>query len=339
MTTSTEIRLKSRPEGMPAADNFAVAQVEVPAPGAGEVLVRNRFMSVDPYMRGRMYDRPSYVPPFQIGETLQGHAVGEIVESHAEGFAPGDLVSSMFGWREAFTVAPATFAQAPALFSKLPPIPGVSPSAFLGVLGMPGLTAYVGLLEIGQPKEGETVFVSGGAGAVGSLVAQIAKIKGCTVVASAGSDEKCAWLRSVGVDHAINYKQGDLLAQVQAAAPKGIDVYFDNVGGEHLEVAIEVARQGARFAECGMISGYNATEPTPGPRNIIMVVGKSLKIQGFIVSNYGHLQPQFVADIGRWLGEGRIKWEETVMDGIANAPNAFLGLFTGSNTGKMVVKL
>jgi NADPH-dependent curcumin reductase CurA len=339
MTTSTEIRLKSRPVGMPAAANFETATVDVPAPGAGEVLVRNHFMSVDPYMRGRMYDRPSYVPPFAIGEALQGHAVGEVVESNAEGYAPGDLVSSMFGWREAFTVAPATFAGAPSVFSKLPVIPGVSPSAFLGVLGMPGLTAYVGLLEIGQPKAGDTVFVSGGAGAVGSVVAQIAKIKGCTVVASAGSDAKCDWLRSVGIDHAINYKNGDLLGQVQAAVPKGIDVYFDNVGGEHLEVAIEVARQGARFAECGMISGYNATEPTPGPRNIIMVVGKSLKIQGFIVSNYGHLQPQFIADMGPWIAAGKIKWEETVMDGIARAPDAFLGLFTGGNTGKMVVKL
>jgi NADPH-dependent curcumin reductase CurA len=339
MTTSTEIRLKSRPVGMPAAANFETATVDVPAPGAGEVLVRNHFMSVDPYMRGRMYDRPSYVPPFAIGEALQGHAVGEVVESNADGYAPGDLVSSMFGWREAFTVAPATFAGAPSVFSKLPVIPGVSPSAFLGVLGMPGLTAYVGLLEIGQPKAGDTVFVSGGAGAVGSVVAQIAKIKGCTVVASAGSDAKCDWLRSVGIDHAINYKNGDLLGQVQAAVPKGIDVYFDNVGGEHLEVAIEVARQGARFAECGMISGYNATEPTPGPRNIIMVVGKSLKIQGFIVSNYGHLQPQFIADMGPWIAAGKIKWEETVMDGIARAPDAFLGLFTGGNTGKMVVKL
>jgi NADPH-dependent curcumin reductase CurA len=339
MTTSTEIRLKSRPVGMPAAANFETATVDVPAPGAGEILVRNRFMSVDPYMRGRMYDRPSYVPSFALGEALQGHAIGEVVDSHAEGFAPGDLVTSMFGWREAFTVAPATFASAPSIFSKLPTIPGVSPSAFLGVLGMPGLTAYVGLLEIGQPKEGDTVFVSGAAGAVGSVVAQIAKIKGCTVVASAGSKEKCDWLRSVGVDHAINYKDGDLLGQVKAAVPKGIDVYFDNVGGEHLEVAIEVARQGARFAECGMISQYNDTTPAPGPRNIIMVVGKSLKIQGFIVSNYGHLQPQFVADMGGWIAAGQIKWEETVMDGIARAPDAFLGLFTGGNTGKMVVKL
>ena len=339
MTTSTEIRLKSRPVGVPAAANFETATVDVAAPKAGEVLIRNTFMSVDPYMRGRMYDRPSYVPPFQIGEALQGHAVGEVVESNADGFAPGDLVSSMFGWREAFTVAPATFAAMPAMFSKLPAIPGVSPSAFLGVLGMPGLTAYAGLLEIGAPKEGDTVFVSGGAGAVGSVVAQIAKIKGCTVVATAGSAAKCDWLRSVGVDHAINYKDGDLLGQVKAAVPKGIDVYFDNVGGEHLEVAIEVARQGARFAECGMISQYNDTEASPGPRNIIMVVGKSLKIQGFIVSNYSHLQPAFVADMGRWIGEGRIKWEETVMNGIASAPDAFIGLFSGGNTGKMVVKL
>ena len=338
-TTSTEIRLKSRPVGMPTAANFDVATADVAAPGAGEVLVRNRFMSVDPYMRGRMYDRPSYVPPFAIGEALQGHAVGEVLESNADGFAPGDMVSSMFGWREAFTVAPATFASAPSMFSKLPHIPGVSPSAFLGVLGMPGLTAYVGLLEVAGCKEGDTVFVSGGAGAVGSLVAQIAKIKGCTVVASAGGTAKCDWLRSVGVDHAVDYKAGNLLAQVQAAVPKGIDVYFDNVGGEHLEVAIEVARQGARFAECGMISQYNAAEPVPGPRNIIMVVGKSLRIQGFIVSNYGHLQPQFIADVGGWIAAGRIKWEETVMDGIAAAPAAFTGLFTGGNTGKMVVKL
>jgi len=332
MTTSHEIRLKSRPEGMPTAGNFDVATVEVGTPQVGEVLVRNHFMSVDPYMRGRMYDRPSYVPPFQIGEALQGHAVGEVLTSTVDGFVAGDLVSSMYGWREAF-VAPS------AALTKLPALPGVSPSAFIGVLGMPGLTAYVGLLEIAQAKEGDTVFVSGGAGAVGSLVAQIAKIKGCTVVASAGTKAKCDWLRSIGVDHAVNYKDGHLLDQVRAAVPKGIDVYFDNVGGEHLEVAIELARQGARFAECGMISGYNATEPTPGPRNIIMVVGKSLRLQGFIVSNYFHLQERFLADVGQWLGAGRIKYEETVMHGIAAAPDAFLGLFTGSNTGKMVVKL
>jgi hypothetical protein len=329
---SREIRLKSRPVGMPAAENFEVVSVSLGAPGAGEVQVRNRFMSVDPYMRGRMYDRPSYVPPFQLGEVLQGHAVGEVIASNDPGFVPGDLVNSMWGWRESFNASARTV-------EKLPPLGDVPIQATLGVLGMPGLTAYTGLLEIGAPKPGDTVFVSGGAGAVGSVVAQIAKIKGCTVVATAGTDEKCDWLRSRGVDHAINYKTGSLLAAVQAAVPQGIDVYFDNVGGEHLEVAIEVAKQGARFAECGMISGYNATEPTPGPRNIMMVVGKSLKIQGFIVSNYAHLRPQFMADMLPWIADGRIAWEETIMDGIAAAPAAFLGLFTGSNTGKMLVRL
>ena len=330
---SREIRLKAGAIGLPTANNFELASASVAAPGAGEVQVRNQWMSVDPYMRGRMYtNRASYIPPFQVGEPLQGHAVGEVVASNDAGFAPGDLVSSMYGWREVFT-APA------AALQKLPRLPGVPEQAFLGVLGMPGLTAYAGLLEIGQPKPGDTVFVSGGAGAVGSVVAQIAKLKGCTVVATAGTDAKCDWLRSVGVDHAINYKSGDLLANVQAAVPGGIDIYFDNVGGEHLEVAIEVAKQGARFAECGMISGYNLTEPEPGPRNIIMVVGKSLKIQGFIVSNYFHLQAQFIADMGGWIAGGQIKWEETVEDGIARAPDAFLGLFSGANTGKMLVKL
>jgi NADPH-dependent curcumin reductase CurA len=333
MTQSREIRLKSRPVGTPAHEHFELASTTLPAPGPGEVLVRNRFMSVDPYMRGRMYDRPSYVPPFAVGDVLQGGAVGEVVTSNDPSLQPGDLVNSMHGWREAY-VARAGELQ------KLPSIPGVPPQAFLGVLGMPGLTGYAGLLEIGQPKEGDTVFVSGGAGAVGSVVAQIAKIKGCTVVATAGSDEKCEWLRSVGVDHAINYKTcGNLLQAVKSAVPKGIDVYFDNVGGEHLEVAIELARPFARLVECGMIAGYNATEPTPGPRNIIMVVGKSLKIQGFIVTQFAHLQPQFLKDMGGWIAEGRIKWEETVYEGIDKAPDAFIGLFSGGNTGKMLVRV
>ncbi len=339
MTMSREIRLKSRPSGMPVADNFELASVDLAGPTDGQIRVRNRFMSVDPYMRGRMYDRPSYVPPFAIGAPLQGHAVGEVVESKADGFAVGDMVSSMLGWREEYVVAPAAFAAMPGMFEKLPPITGISPSAYLGVLGMPGLTAYAGLLEVGQPKAGDTVFVSGGAGAVGSVVAQIAKIKGCTVVASAGSADKCDWLRSAGIDHAINYKDGNLLDAVRTAAPKGIDVYFDNVGGEHLEVAMEVANPFARLVECGMISIYNAAEPTPGPRNMAMIVGKRLRVQGFIVSDFGHLRDQFLTDMGGWIAEGRIKWEETVMDGIDKAPDAFVGLFTGGNTGKMVVSL
>ncbi|WP_199553602.1 NADP-dependent oxidoreductase [Sandaracinobacteroides hominis] len=328
-----EILLKSRPEGTPAAQHFETGTVTLPDPGAGDVLVRNIYMSVDPYMRGRMYDRPSYVPPFQIGEPLQGGAIGEVVASGDPAFKPGDLVLSMLGWRTAF-VAAGTALQ------KLPSIPGVPTQAFLGVLGMPGLTGYAGLTQIGEPRPGETVFVSGGAGAVGSVVAQVAKILGCTVVATAGTDEKCDWLRAAGVDHAINYRTcGNLLAAVREAAPKGIDIYFDNVGGEHLEVAIELARPFGRFVECGMIADYNATEPAPGPKNIILVVGKSLKMQGFIVTNYAHLQLQFLQDMGKWIAEGRIKWEETIHEGLENAPNAFIGLFSGQNTGKMLVKL
>jgi NADPH-dependent curcumin reductase CurA len=330
---SREIRLKSRPVGTPGPEHFELATVAVAPPATGDVQVRNRFMSVDPYMRGRMYDRPSYVPPFAVGKVLEGGAVGEVVASADPGFAPGDLVLSMMGWREAFN-APA------GSLTKLQRIPGVPDSAFLGVLGMPGLTAWAGLTQIGEPKAGETVFVSGGAGAVGSAVAQIAKNLGCTVIATAGSDAKCDWLRAAGIDHAINYKTcGNLLEAVRAAAPKGIDVYFDNVGGEHLEVAIELARPFARLVECGMIAQYNATEPQPGPRNIIMVVGKSLKIQGFIVTQFAHLQPQFIAQVGGWIAEGKLRWEETVKDGIAAAPDAFIGLFEGANTGKMLVRL
>lgn len=333
MTQSREIHLKSRPVGVPAHQHFELHTVQLAEPSPGEVLVRNRYMSVDPYMRGRMYDRPSYSPPFQVGKVMEGGAVGEVVASADPAFKPGDLVSSMAGWREAF-VAPG------ASLIKLPAIEGVPVQAFLGILGMPGLTAWSGLTQIGQPKAGETVFVSGGAGAVGSAVAQIARILGCTVVATAGTDEKCAWLRSVGVDHAINYRKvPSLLEAVRQAVPKGIDVYYDNVGGEHLEVAIELARPFARFVECGMISAYNATEPEPGPRNIIMVVGKSLKMQGFIVTQFAHLLDQFQAQMGEWVSQGRIQWQETVLEGIERAPDAFIGLFSGANSGKMLVKL
>lgn len=331
-TRSREVRLKSRPVGMPMAENFEVAAVDLPDPGPGEILVRNSWMSVDPYMRGRMYDRPSYVPPFALGEALKGGAVGTVVKSNDPKFSPGDLVESMFGWREAF-VAPA------AAVTKLQNA-GVPAQAYLGVLGMPGMTAYSGFHRIGEPKAGETVFVSGAGGAVGATVCQIAKIRGCTVVASAGSDQKTAWLRSVGVDATVNYKTaGNLLKAVQEAAPKGIDIYFDNVGGAHLEVALEVARPFARFIECGMISIYNATEPPPGPRNMSYIVGKRIRMQGFIVIDYIDMREQFYADMTQWVKEGRIKWEETIANGVENAPKAFFNLFTGGNSGKMLVKL
>jgi len=328
-----EIRLAARPVGVPAATDFELADSALAAPGDGDVLVHNKYMSVDPYMRGRMYDRPSYVPPFAIGEALQGGAVGVVVESKSDKLKAGDIVLSMFGWREAF-VAPA------AALEKLDVPSGIPMEAFLGVLGMPGLTAWAGLTQIGKPKPGDVVFVSGAAGAVGSIVAQVAKLKGCTVVATAGSDEKCEWLKGLGVDHVINYRTcGNLLAAVQAATPKGIDIYFDNVGGEHLEVAIEVARPFARLIECGMISAYNDSEPAPGPKNLIQIVGKSLMIRGFIVMEFAGLRSDFLAEVGPWIRHGKLKWQETVLDGIAEAPNAVIGLFEGKNTGKMLVKL
>jgi NADPH-dependent curcumin reductase CurA len=332
MVRAREIHLKSRPEGLPQAGNFQLIERDLPAPGANEVLVKNLWMSVDPYMRGRMYDRPSYVPPFALGEALQGGAIGEIVESNDPNLKPGDLVESSNGWRDYFV----SYGGA---VQKLPDV-SVPPQAYLGVLGMPGVTAYSGMKRIGEPKEGQTVFVSGAGGAVGSLVCQMSKIWGLNVVASAGSDEKIAWLKSVGVDTAINYQTcGNLTDALKAAAPKGFDIYFDNVGGEHLEAALEVARPFARFIECGMISAYNDKEPTPGPRNMTYIVGKRIRMQGFIVIDYWDMKPEFQREMTQWIKDGRVKWEETVENGIENAPAAFLKLFSGANIGKMLVKL
>ena len=340
MTVSREIRLKTRPVGVPAVTDFELASVELAAPGPGEVQVRNLWMSVDPYMRGRMYDRPSYVPPFELGKALQGGAIGQVVASNDPDFAVGDIVNSMFGWREAFNVAPKVMA-APgmAALTKID-THGLPPQAFLGILGMPGMTAYAGLLRVAALKEGDVVFVSAAAGAVGSVVCQIAKLKGHTVIGSAGGAEKVAFLKSIGVDHVIDYKATpDVVAELAKAAPKGIDVYFENVGGVHLEAAINSARPFARFALCGMISQYNETGTPTGPANIIQAVGKSLRLEGFIVSNHYDLYPAFVKDMAAWIGAGKLQWKETVEDGIAHAPEAFIKLFTGENLGKMLVKL
>jgi NADPH-dependent curcumin reductase CurA len=332
MTTSREIRLKSRPVGTPTADNFELATVTLPDPGPGEVQVRNTWMTVDPYMRGRMNDVQSYTPPFQIGEALQGGAVGEVVQSNDPAFKAGDLVQSFFGWREAFN-APAAAVQ--ALDTH-----GLPPQAFLGVAGMPGMTAYVGLIKIAALKEGDVVFVSGAAGAVGQIVCQIAKLKGHTVIGSAGGADKIAYLKEIGVDHAIDYKaEPDLTAALMRAAPGGIDVYFDNVGGAHLEAALMAARPFARFAVCGMISQYNATDMGPGIRGLIMAVGKQLRIEGFIVSSHYDQLATFIEQMSGWIAQGKVTWRETVEDGIENAPTAFLKLFKGENTGKMLVKL
>ena len=332
--TSREWRLKSRPEGMPAPENFELASVEMADAGPGEVQVKNLWLSVDPYMRGRMRDVKSYVPPFALGEAMQGGAVGTVVQSNNPAYAPGDTVVSMFGWREAFN-APA--ALPPMALMKVPK--GVlAPELFLGVAGLTGLTAYIGLLDVAGVKEGETVFVSGAAGAVGSVVCQLAKLKGATVVGSAGGAEKCAWLRSIGVDVAIDYKaEPDLTAALIKAAPRGIDVYFDNVGGEHLEAALTAAKPYARMALCGMIEGYNGV-PTP-IRNLVLCVGKKLRLEGFIVSDHFAQMERFLGEMIPWVVSGQVKSEQTADEGIESAVGAFLKLFSGGNTGKMLVKL
>jgi NADPH-dependent curcumin reductase CurA len=334
-TANHEIHLKRRPVGMPLETDFELVETKIPDPGDGEFVVRNIWMTVDPYMRGRMTDRKSYVPPFQIGEVLDGGSVGQVVKSKNPAFAEGDYVCGFAagGWREYHRTAGM-------MFNKIDP--SLAPlQCYLGVLGMPGLTAYTSLLRIGEPQEGETVFVSAAAGAVGSVVAQIAKIKGCRVVGSAGSDDKCRWLtEQAGIDAVVNYKTSpSLLEAVSNACPGGIDIYYENVGGEHLEVALELMKSRGRLVMCGMISMYNATEAPAGPRNLVNVIGRSLKMQGFIVSDYIDMVPQFYMDMGPWIAAGKIRWQETVLEGIGAAPAAFIGLFKGDNAGKMLVRL
>ena len=330
--SSREIRLAARPVGQPKPSDFELAEAQVPDPGEGELLVRNRWMSVDPYMRGRMNETRSYVPPFALGEPLQGGAVGEVIASGAEGVEPGQWVLHMGGWRE-LALVPAEHAQ--AIDTGLAP-----PSAYLGVLGMPGLTAYVGLFDIAGLRDGEAVFVSGAAGAVGSLAGQLAKTRGCRVIGSAGSAEKVAFLKEeLGFDAAFNYRDAPVSEQLRQAAPDGIDVYFDNVGGDHLEAALGALRLHGRVAMCGAISLYNATELPPGPRNLPTVVGKRLTLRGFIISDHFDRMPAFAQEVGSLLREGKIRYRETVVAGLEHAPEAFIGLLRGENLGKMVVQL
>ena len=328
---STEVRLASRPNGWPTLDNFTIAEVPVPPPAEGQVMVRNLFVSVDPYMRGRMNDAKSYVPPFQIGEPLQGNAVGEVVESRDASLKRGDIVTSMFGWREAFV---ANAREVRAVDPRVQPR-----SAYLGLLGMTGMTAWVGL-NLVDTKAGDRVFVSAAAGAVGSAAGQLAKLRGCFVVGSAGSPEKVkAAVEEFGFDRAFNYKDGDLRGQLDKAAPDGIDVYFDNVGGDHLEAALAAMNQNGRIIACGAISRYNDTTLPPGPRNLFLMIGKRLTMKGFIVSDWVKQTPQFAAEVGSLYASGKISMKETVVYGIARAPQAFIDLMRGENIGKMVVKV
>ena len=327
-----EVALRARPVGLPKAQDFAIRETDLPDPGPGEVLVQNLCMSVDPYMRGRMIDRKSYTPPFQIGEALTGGAIGRVVQSNDPSLAEGDHVESHFGWRDRFVAKAAGLRRLGELRAPT--------SAYLGVLGMPGMTAYVGLLDFGALREAATVFVSGAAGAVGSAVGQIAKIKGCTAIGSAGSADKVRHLiDDLGFDHAFDYHDGHLERQIQAGAPDGIDVYFDNVGGDHLQAALNCMKPQGRIPLCGAIAQYNATEPVPGPNNLTIAIGMQLTLKGFIVSNFNHLRDAFMQDMTAWVTSGQLKYRETSFDGLEKAPDAFIGLFTGANTGKMVVNL
>jgi NADPH-dependent curcumin reductase CurA len=328
---SREIRLVARPQGFPGEDLFELAEMPIPDPGEGQLLVRNSYFSVDPYMRPRMNDVRSYVAPFTLGEAMTGGAVGRVAASRNPAFREGDWVLHQLGWRE--------WALSDGSGMRKVDLEGAPISTSLGILGMPGFTAYYGLFELGEPKPGETVFVSGAAGAVGSAAGQMAKIAGCRVLGCAGSAEKVAWLQELGFDHAFDYRQSTLRDAVAQAAPDGLDIYFDNVGGDQLEAAIGALRKRGRVVACGSISRYNDVEAAPGPRNMFMVVTKRLRIQGYIISDHYERFPEFLERAREWVREGRLRYRETVVEGIENAPKAFLGLLRGENIGKMLVKV
>ncbi|GAA4839598.1 NADP-dependent oxidoreductase [Actinomycetospora corticicola] len=331
-----EVHLVRRPHGFPEHDDFALVDRELTGLGDREVLVANHHFSVDPYMRGRMNDIPSYVAPYALGEVMDGRAIGTVLASTADGIAVGDLVRTNLGWRT-HGIAPATGVE------RLDVPDGVSPSAYLGVLGVPGLTAWVGLLDVAGLRDGDTVFVSGAAGAVGSLVGQLARLRGASrVIGSAGSSAKVAWLTDeLGFDVAFSYRDAPVRRSLRAAAPNGIDVYFDNVGHDHLEAALASANDFARFAVCGMIAGYNDTadQRSPGVRNLAEIVRKRLAIRGFIVTDSLDRNAAFLQEVTPWVAGGHIRSRETVVDGIDHAVDAFRGLLRGENTGKMLVAL
>ncbi|MGC0418976.1 NADP-dependent oxidoreductase [Embleya sp. AB8] len=333
VTTGREIRLAARPVGTPTAADFALVTAEIPALAEGQILVRNTWMSVDPYMRGRMDDVESYMPPFELGAVLDGSAVGEVIASRADTIPVGATVSHFAGWREYAVVDAAT---------AIPlDVSGVPAQTYLGVLGTTGLTAYAALTDTAPVREGDTVFVSGAAGAVGSVAGQIARKLGAgRVIGSAGGPAKAELLHSeFGYDVALDYRAGAIGEQLAQAAPEGIDVYLDHVGGDHLEAAIAHAKVGARFALIGAISGYNATEPVPGPSNLFQAYTRRLNLRGMLVTDHLALFPEYIGRAIGWLGDGSLRTQETVFEGLDQAPAAFLGVLSGANTGKMLVRL
>jgi NADPH-dependent curcumin reductase CurA len=329
-----EIHLAARPSGEPTEDLFRLVQTTLPDPGPDQIIVRNLAMSVDPYMRGRMRDAPSYAPPWQLDRPALGAAVGEVIASGSERVAVGDLVLHGLGWRE-HALLPAGQA------TVLPRREGVSPTLYLGALGMPGRTAYVGLYRIARFRPGDTVFVSAAAGAVGSMVGQLARLGGAgRVIGSAGSAAKIDHLlHELQFDAAFDYHDGPIEELLASAAPDGVDVYFDNVGGEHLQAAIGAMRLGGRIAICGAISGYNTEQPQPGPDNLGLFIGRRLTMAGFLVGDHADLAEEFTERVGGWIADGSITVRETVVNGLDNAPRAFIGMLRGENIGKMVIDL
>ena len=333
-STSTQIQLVNRPTGWPSHDDFRTATIEYGDLEPGQVRVRNEFVSVDPYMRGRMNDTRSYVAPFALGETITGGAVGRVIESESDALPVGTPVLHQHGWSDVIQADAETFR-------PVPDIEGLPLSVHLHILGMTGLTAYVGLTAIAGMEEGDTVFVSGAAGAVGTAVGQIAKQLGASrVIGSAGSAEKVALLtKKYGYDEAFNYKEVNVREQLPVSAPDGVDVYFDNVGGDHLEAALDAMNDGGRIALCGAISGYNSTDRTQGPDNMANIITRGLKLEGFTLANYLHHAPAFREKMTKWFAEGKIAYDETVVDGIENTVDAFLDMMRGANTGKMLVRI
>lgn len=335
MTTLTnrQYYLASRPVGEPNASNVPVRDVPVPEPAEGEVVLRNLYISLDPAIRGWMGDDPNYIEPIALGDAVRSSVIGRVVKSNSPDFEVGDVAMSIGAW-ELYTTAPAM------LLNKLDEGAGIPLSNFLGVLGPTGLTAYFGLLEVGKPQPGETVLVSAAAGAVGSVVGQIAKKKGCRVVGMAGSDDKCRWLKEeLGFDEVINYKTcGDYEAAIRQACPDGVDVYFDNVGGEILDAALLCLNKFARVAVCGWISTYNVAD-APGPTNLWQLVAQSVTIQGFVVIDYMDRFGEGIAQLAEWVMAGDIKFREEVVDGLDNILPTFLKLFDGSNQGKLVIRI
>jgi NADPH-dependent curcumin reductase CurA len=326
-----QIRLKSRPAGEPTAANFEIADAQVPEPKDGDVLRRTVYLSLDPYMRGRMSDAPSYATPVSVGGVMVGHTVSEVVASHNPGFAKGDFVTGYDGWQ---TYGLSNGKELRKLDPKAVPI-----STAIGVLGMPGMTAFVGLVDIGRPKPGETVVVSAASGAVGAVVGQLAKIKGCRAVGVAGSPDKCKYVvEELGFDACINYKTDDLVPALKAACPGGVDIYFENVGGPLFAAVLRVLNKGARIPLCGIISEYNATGNPAGPNLRPLLVHRAM-IQGFIVSDHPGRAPAFLQEVAPMVMSGRLKFREDIVEGLANAPEAFIGLMTGKNFGKLMVRV